>query len=268
MIPFDASPLTVMAIQAALRAGELLRKGFGTDYEVSSKPGIQNLVTKYDKEAESCIISCIKERFSDHSFFAEESGASNTQSSSVLWVIDPLDGTVNFVHNIPVFTVSIAASVDKKIVSGVVYQPISQELFIAEATKGAYLNGRRLFVSKTKSFEEAIMATGFPYNVHEDPQHCIERFAEMTRKGIPIRRLRSAALDLSYVAAGKFDAYWELSLSAWDIAAGKLLVEEAGGRVTQYNGHEHTVFAQAPILATNNLLHEKMVHELTKPMGI
>jgi myo-inositol-1(or 4)-monophosphatase len=266
MIPFDPSPLTFVAIQAALQAGDILRKGFGTKYEISEKAGIQNLVTQYDSKSEKHIIDFILEHFPDHAILAEESGSSSQPQAPVLWVVDPLDGTVNYAHNIPVFTVSIAAAVQQKIVTGVVYQPITQELFVAELGQGSYLNGTRLQVSKTADFKDAMMATGFPYDVHNNPEKCVDRFSQMTKYGIPIRRLGSAALDLAYVAAGKFDAYWELSLQAWDIAAGKLLVEEAGGTVTKYDGSEHTVFQPAPILATNGLLHEKMIKELTSPL--
>ena len=152
--------------------------------------------------------------------------------SDVTWIIDPLDGTVNFARNIPVFSVSIAAAIDQKIVCGVVYQPITQELFIAEKDKGAYLNGKQLFVSKVAQFDEALMSTGFPYNVDKNPLHCVEKFAQMQVKGVPIRRLGSAAIDLAYVAAGRYDVFWEVGLHPWDMAAGKLLVEEAGGTVS------------------------------------
>jgi myo-inositol-1(or 4)-monophosphatase len=256
--------LTVLAIQAALQAGELLKRGFGTSFHVSSKKGKQNLVTEYDKASEKGIIACILSHFPDHAFLAEESGESGAKDAPVLWIIDPLDGTVNFAHHIPHFSVSIAAAVHKEVVSGVVYQPLLGELFVAEKGKGAYLNGTRLKVSATRSFDEAIMATGFPYNVDENPLHCINRFSEMTQLGIPIRRLGSAAIDLSYVAAGRFDAYWEVALHPWDMAAGKLLVEEAGGKVTHYNGTQRSPFSHDSLVSSNGLLHEKMIEKLNK----
>jgi myo-inositol-1(or 4)-monophosphatase len=257
--------LTVVAIQAALQAGELLKKGFGTRFEISTKEGIQNLVTEYDKTSEKKIIATILSHFPHHAFLAEESGKTGRKKAPVIWIIDPLDGTVNFAHHIPHFSISIAAAIDKKIVLGVVYHPLLNELFVAEKGKGAYLNGNRLQVSKTRSFKNAILATGFPYNVHENPLHCINRFAEMTGLGIPIRRLGSAAIDLSYVAAGRFDAYWEVTLHPWDIAAGKLLVEEAGGKVTHYDGTAHRIFCHDTLLSSNGLLHEKMIEKLNKP---
>lgn len=257
-----SSSLTVVAIEAALKAGELLKKGFGTSFEISLKEGKNNPVTEYDKAAEKSIIASIKSHFPDHGFIAEESGLSGHDGAPVTWIIDPLDGTVNFAHNIPIFSVSIAAAIQKKIVAGVVYQPMLGELFTAEAGRGAYLNGARLKVSQNHSLEEAILATGFPYNVHENPLHCVDRFAEMTKLGIPIRRLGSAAIDLSYVAAGRFDAYWEVTLHPWDMAAGLLLVEEAGGMVTHYDGSPHRIFGHDTLIASNGLIHRQMVSHL------
>ncbi len=258
--------LTFVAIQAALQAGELLKKGFGSSFEISSKEKKQDLVTEFDKASERTIIDTILNQFPDHAILAEESGAKKTNSST-LWIIDPLDGTVNFAHNIPVFSVSIAASIEGEVVCGVIYQPIVNELFIAEKGKGAYLNGAALQVSSKSRLDESILATGFPYNVDEDPLHCIEKFGEMTRLGIPIRRLGSAAIDLAYVAAGRFDAYWEVSLRPWDMAAGKLLVEEAGGKVTHYDGSAHEIFSipnvyNTTILASNGHLHPQMMAKL------
>ena len=254
--------LIFVAIQAALKAGNIVRKGFGTSYQIFSKEGKQNLVTEYDHASEKAIISLIQTHFPDHGFLAEESGLSSQKPSSVLWVIDPLDGTVNFAHHIPVFCIRIAAVKDNEILCGVIYNPLLDELFIAAKDKGAYLNGTKLQVSQKQDLENAVLATGFPYNVDQDPLQCIETFAEMTRLGVPIRRLGSAALDLAYVAAGRFDAYWEVSLRPWDLAAGKLLVEEAGGCVTHYDGSFHELFCDTTVLATNSYLHTLMKNRL------
>jgi len=258
----DFSQLTFVAIQAALKAGTLLKKGFGTSFEINQKEGKQNLVTEYDHASEECIISFIKSHFPDHSFLAEESGSSFAKDGNVLWIIDPLDGTVNFARGLPAFAISIAASIKQNVVSGVIYQPLLNELFVAEKGKGAYLNGLKLQVSHVSKLEEAMLATGFPYNVHENPLHCIDQFTYVLSLGIPIRRFGSAALDLAYVAAGRFDAYWEVSLHPWDMAAGKLLVEEAGGKVTHYDSSKHEVFCHKNILATNTLLHKEMTENL------
>lgn len=258
------SKLTSVAIEAALQAGALLRRGYGTDFEISSKPGRLNLVTEYDKASEKGIIALITKHFPDHAFLAEESGATAKANSPVTWIIDPLDGTVNFARQIPMFSVSIAAYSEGKVVSGVVYQPITEELFVAESGKGAYLNDKRIFVTKTDNFQDALFATGFPYNVEEDPLQCIEHFARLQKKGVPIRRLGSAAIDLAYVAAGRFDAYWEVGLHPWDMAAGKLLVEEAGGKVTHYDGSPHKILGYDTMVASNGLLHSQMVDEFKR----
>ncbi len=252
--------LSYVAIQAALQAGALLRRGFGTSFEISSKPGRQNLVTEYDKLAESTIISAISRFFPDHGFLAEEGG--EKKGTSIVWVIDPLDGTVNFAHNVPLFSVSIAACTEKETLCGVVYQPMTNELFVAEKDNGAFLNGSPLRVSTTDNLENALCATGFPYNVHENPMHCIDRLATLLHEGAAIRRLGSAALDLSYVAAGRFDTYWEVTLQPWDMAAGKLIVEEAGGKVTHYDGSPRGIYEAGPLLATNGLLHKQMLKYL------
>ncbi len=262
------SPFTQAAIEAALHAGELLLSGFGTNYTISSKQGgSQNLVTEYDEASQKLIISTLQKRFPDHQFLGEEDKEkSQIDPSKIVWIIDPLDGTVNFARSIPIFSVSIAAARHRDILTGVVYYPSMNELFVAEKNKGAYLNGKPLAVSKRKTFDQAFMATGFPYDVDQNPLHCIERFASMAKKGIPLRRLGSAAIDLSYVAAGRFDAFWEVGLNPWDLAAGKLLIEEAGGTVSHYNGKEHELYGYFPTLATNGLLHQKMVEILKQDM--
>lgn len=254
--------LTVVAIQAAMNAGELLRNGFGTEFQITLKSGKQNLVTEFDNASEKNIISSILKVFPDHAILAEESGDVQKGNHPVTWVIDPLDGTVNFAHNIPLFSVSIAAAIQETVVSGVVYQPITRELFVAVKGKGAFLNGKQIFVSKASTTETAIMSTGFPYNVDEDPLKCVEKFAKMQLKGVPLRRLGSAAIDMSYVAAGRFDAFWEVGLHPWDMAAGKLLVEEAGGTVSHWDGSFHKTFGYYTMLATNGLLHNAMIEHL------
>jgi myo-inositol-1(or 4)-monophosphatase len=258
----SSSELACVGIQAALNAGTLLRSGFGGRFAITSKPGVQNLVTEYDAASEESIISAIFNAFPDHAILAEESGEIAKPNSAVTWIIDPLDGTVNFAHNIPVFSVSIAAATQKTIVMGVVFQPMTGELFVAEKGKGAFLNGRQIFVSRVPRLEMSILSTGFPYNVDKDPLECVEKFARMQLKGVPIRRLGSAAIDMSYVAAGRFDAFWEVGLHPWDMAAGKLLVEEAGGRVTHWDGSSHQVYGYETMLATNGLLHSAMLEHL------
>lgn len=254
--------LLAVARKAALEAGELLKDGFGTSFQINNKEGKHNLVTEFDHKAERAIIDCIKSTFPDHTFLAEESGSSGAHADTVRWIIDPLDGTVNFAHSIPIFCVSIAAEWAGEILCGVIYAPMTNELFWGSKGEGAWLNDLPLKVSTTDSLEDAILVTGFPYNAWENPQHCIDHFARFIKMGVPIRRLGSAAIDLAYLAAGRFDGYWEVSLNAWDVAAGKRILLEAGGAITQYDGSPHNIHT-GTMLATNGRIHNAMSQALT-----
>jgi myo-inositol-1(or 4)-monophosphatase len=249
------SSLTLIAIEAALLAGEILKDGFGTQFEISSKEGVHNLVTTYDRLCEEKIIELISQHIPSSYFLAEESGITGTPAD-LIWIVDPLDGTVNFAHKIPLFSVSIAAEQNGEVVTGVVYQPMTQELFVAEKGKGAFLNGNPIRVSPVQTIKESILATGFPYNLYKNPHDCIDHFIDILKSGIPIRRLGSAAIDLAYTAAGRFEGYFEVELGAWDCAAGKLLVEEAGGQVTHWNGQPFEIRSREPIFASNSLIHK------------
>lgn len=248
------SHLTNIAIEAALSAGETLRQGFGTHFSIASKEGKHNLVTEYDHKAEKQIISFITEKAPLSRFLAEESGGSGPKEG-LLWIVDPLDGTVNFAHTIPMFSVSIALEKDGKLVCGVIYQPMLGELFVAEKGNGAFLNGGSIRVSRTEHLHQAILATGFPYNVSDNPFHCVDHFTDMLQLGVPIRRIGSAAIDLAYTAAGRFDGFFEASLAPWDCAAGVLLIEEAGGKITHWNKKPFSIYSNEPILASNGLIH-------------
>ncbi len=258
------SRLTRAARDAALLAGDILLQGFGSRFKISSKEGRHNLVTEYDIKAEQAIIAHLTSAAAGSCFLAEESGTTGT-TNELLWIIDPLDGTVNFAHNIPFFSVSIALEEKGEILSGVIYHPVSQELFIAEKGKGAFLNGKRIQVSSTPSLAQSILATGFPYNLADNPFHCIEHFIDIVKLGIPIRRLGSAALDLAYTAAGRFDGFFEAGLSPWDCAAGVLLIQEAGGQVSHWNEKPFSIHSRQPILATNGLIHPQTASILHKP---
>lgn len=256
------SRLTTVAILAAQRAGEVVRRGYGRSKAVSSKGDQHDLVTEIDVASEQTIIECVKEFFPGHNFLAEERGAEGDVSDTVTWIIDPLDGTVNYVHDIPMFAISVAATAEGRTLSAVVYHPLLNELFVAERGKGAFLNGTRLAVSKTDVLADAFIATGFPYNVHDNPHHCIELFSSFARTGTPIRRLGAATLDLCYVAAGRFDAFWEVSLKPWDVAAAQLIIEEAGGKVTRFTEETFDVEQEGPIIATNGLLHQQFTNSI------
>jgi myo-inositol-1(or 4)-monophosphatase len=217
---------------------------------------MHNLVTEFDIRAEECIVTTLRKHTPNATIMAEESGLS-TGSDGLQWVIDPLDGTVNFAHGIPIFCVSIAAVLHGSIQCGVIYNPLTQELFTAVHNGGAWLNGKQLHVSATSALSDAILVTGFPYNVAQNPLRCIDQFAAVVGKGLPVRRLGSAALDLAYTAAGRFDAFWESILQPWDMAAGVLLVQEAGGHVTQYFNAPFEL-TTGSIIASNGHIHQEL----------
>lgn len=248
------SHITLIAIEAALLGGEILRQGFGTHFSIKSKEGQHNLVTEYDHKSENAIIEFIQTNIKGSHFLAEESGT--TGGGNLLWIIDPLDGTVNFAHQLPIFSVSIAAEKEGKVVAGVIYQPMTHELFVAEKGKGAFLNGQKIQVSNVSQIDKAILATGFPYNLAKNPFHCIEHFVDILKLGIPIRRLGSAAIDLAYTAAGRFEGFFEVELGPWDVAAGKLLVEEAGGVVTHWDGRPFNIKSRETVFASNGKIHD------------
>ncbi len=244
---------------AALKAGEELRKGFGSHFSISSKEGRNNLVTEYDHLAESIIIEHLKKAFPESSFLAEESGETGkrNENQSLRWIIDPLDGTVNFAHSIPIFCISIAAELDGIIQTGIIYQPVLNEMYTAILNGGAYLNQKPIKTSAMDELDASFLVTGFPYNVNENPCKTIDLFVDVVQRGIPIRRLGSAAMDLAYVASGKFDGFWEIDLKPWDVAAGILLVREAGGMVTRFDGAEYKL-GDRTMLATNGKIHQEV----------
>jgi myo-inositol-1(or 4)-monophosphatase len=255
----DLSCFTLVAIQAALLAGNLLKSGFRTSFQIQEKEGTHNLVTEYDFKSEESILSSLKQAFPSHGFLSEEKGEMKNKTSSIVWIIDPLDGTVNFAHEIPHFCVSIAATKQGHPLLGIVFQPMTNELFVAEKGKGAFLNGKPLSVSKTDDLANSFLATGFPYNLQENPHQCKDRFCKVMQAGIPLRRLGSAALDLAYVAAGRFDGFWEVHLAPWDVAAGVLLVEESKGRITSLEGDALRLEKPEALLASNGKIHESLL---------
>jgi myo-inositol-1(or 4)-monophosphatase len=253
--------LTV-AIESAKEAGRFLKLNLGKVKNIESKKEEINLVTEIDKGSEKKIIDFLKSRFPNHSILAEESGETNL-GSDFKWIIDPLDGTTNYTHSFPVFCVSIALEFKGEVILGVVYDPNLDELFYAEKGKGAFLNGKRISVSKTDKLIKSMLATGFPYNVKENPDNCIEHFVNFLMEVQAIRRLGSAALDLVYVACGRLDGFWEVNLNPWDTAAGKIIVEEAGGKVTDFYGNDFNIYTKG-IVASNGLIHEQMLEVIKK----
>ncbi|MCS7050275.1 MAG: inositol monophosphatase [Thermomicrobium sp.] len=245
-----------VAIAAALAAGRLLRERLGQVRDIQFK-GAVDLVTDVDVASERLIVETIRAAFPDHALLTEEGSGDGALDAPALWVIDPLDGTTNFAHGYPMFCVSIAFVRDGRPHVGVVYQPLLDELFVAERGVGAFLNGDRLAVSPHAELRNALLATGFPYD-RDRRRQALDAFGRFTLSARAIRRDGSAALNLAYVAAGRFDGFWEQELSPWDTAAGVLLVEEAGGRVTDYSGRPYRL-GQGTCVASNGKIHEAML---------
>lgn len=242
------------AVHAA--AKEMLRFN-DLDFKISNKEGINNLVTEVDHASEKIIIDIIKKNYPDHHILTEESG-DLVQDSEYKWIIDPIDGTVNFAHRIPICCVSVAIEHKKEIILGAVYNPYLNELFVAEKGGGATLNDKKISVSKKENVINACLVTGFPYTYLDEPNGPLEVFSRFIRKGVPVRRLGSAAIDLAWVAAGRFDGFYEHKLQAWDSAAGFLLVLEAGGTVTHFNGDPYSPYKHG-LIASNGKLHDELM---------
>ena len=248
-----------VAIQAALKTGEILNKNRGRIKRVNYKGKI-NIVTEIDLLSERAILKIVKKNYPDHSILAEESKEQKT-GSEYKWIIDPLDGTTNYAHDFPSYCISIALEKGGKVILGVVYNPLLEELFTVEAGKGAFLNKRGIFVSSTRDLSKSFLATGFPYDIRESEITNLDHFANFAVRSLAIRRAGSAALDLCYLAMGRFDGFWELKLSPWDTAAATLLVKEAGGKVTDFEGGEFTIYSEH-LLASNGRIHKQMLKVL------
>ena len=252
------------AIQTAREAGHLLAERFGRSIRISNKSEL-DLVTESDLASERLIIDRIKTYYPRHAILAEESGASapadRERQSEWRWIIDPLDGTTNYAHGYPCFCVSIGLELNGRMQIGVIFDPLRDELFAAESGDGVTLNGHRVKVSPTGNLNGALLCTGFPYDVRERGEFA-RHFANFIMNAQAVRRDGSAALDLAYVACGRFDGFWEEGLHPWDVAAGVLMIEEAGGRVTHYDGSAFDI-QSAPILASNGRIHDQMMRVLS-----
>ena len=247
-------------IEIAGIAGEIVRDGYGKNFEIMLKGSVNNLVTEIDKKSESVIIDYVKKNFNNHSILAEESGQLKTDSEYV-WVIDPLDGTTNFAHGLPIFSVSIGVQKNGETICGVVYDVMRNAMYSAEKNSGSFLNGKKIKVNNNSDLSRSVLVTGFPYDVAENPLNAVEKFSAFLKKTRAIRRLGSAAIDFCYVAQGVFEGFWEVSLNPWDICAGKLIVEEAGGIVTDFNNNSINIDSKQ-ILATNKFVHQEMLEIL------
>jgi len=254
----DDKKILSVAQEAALRAGKYLKKayGYGQRPEVEFK-GDVDLVTEKDRESQEIIYKIIKENFPQHSILGEED-LNIEKDKELLWLIDPIDGTTNFAHSLPMFCVSIAFLVEGKSRVGVVYVPLLEEMFYAARGSGAFLNKKKITVSKEKDLGKCLLATGFPYDRRESPENNVNHFNKFIVRARGIRRIGSAAIDLAYTAAGRFDGFWEIKLYPWDTAAALLMVEEAGGKVTDFSNNPFDPFMKECV-ASNGQIHQRIL---------
>ncbi len=249
----SGAELLSIAIKSARAAGNVINKRINTPKRVSYK-GIVDLVTDVDRLCEKTIMTIINKRFPSHAILTEELG-SVPGHSDYRWIIDPIDGTTNFYHAYPFVSVSIALEYKGSVTIGVVYDPIKKELFYARKGAGAFLNKKRLHVSGVDAIEHALLSTGFPYDLRTSSENNLDNWIKIIRKAQAIRRDGSAALDLCYVAAGRFDGFWEMKLKPWDVAAGSLIVSEAGGTVTDFHGDRYSIYTDHIVAANPHLHH-------------
>lgn len=256
---FDS--LTTIAVQAARQGGAILLDYAKKGFHVHQKDQAINLVTEADLRSEEAVIETIRRAFPHHQILSEEQGLQDIPTHPIKWIIDPLDGTTNFAHGFPMYNVSIGVEYEGACVLGVVYDPTRNELFLAQKGKGATLNGTPIHVSTTPKLNEALLVTGFAYDVHTAKDNNLKEFCAFTVRARGMRRTGTAAIDLCYIACGRFDGFWELQLNPWDTAAGKVILEEAGGKITNYEGDPYSIYGDT-IIATNTHIHPEMVEVL------
>jgi len=244
-------------IEATEAGADELMRFFNGTFTISNKEGINNLVTEADHAADKAIQAVIKKAFPEHGIVSEET-AEKITASEFKWIVDPIDGTVNFANGIPICCVSIGLEQNGRMIMGAVYNPIFKEFYFAERGQGATLNDKKITVSNKTEVLRSCLVTGFPYTYLDQPNGPLQVFERLIRKGIPVRRLGSAAIDLCWVAAGRFDGFYEHQLNAWDSAAGFIIVEEAGGKVTDLKGDTYSPY-QPGIIATNGIIHEELI---------
>ncbi|RNC73149.1 MAG: inositol monophosphatase [Desulfuromonadales bacterium] len=254
-------PFLETAVRAARGAGAIQRERLWGEHDISFKGEI-DLVTEVDGACEELIVAIIREAFPEHDILAEEK-VREIGTSRYRWIIDPLDGTTNYAHGFPWFCVSIALEIDGEVRVGAIYHPVMDEMFSAVKGEGAFVNSRRIGVSRREPLKQCLLATGFPYDRTRDNENNFAHFFNFQFAARAVRRAGAAALDLAYVAAGRLDGYWELKLKPWDVAAGQLLVTEAGGRVTNHAGEPYSVYDHR-VLASNGLVHAEMLTVLAQ----
>ena len=259
----DLSVYKKVLFEAADEAAKILVENFGTDFEIGRKRDYNDLVTEIDKKSEAKITEIIHKYFPEHNVLGEEGGDLKMESDYV-WIVDPIDGTINYTHSLPIFCVSIALEIKKEVALGIVYLPMTSEKFYAEKGKGAYLNDKKITVSDTEYLRDSLLVTGFPYGAKENMDHCIDHFVNFVKLGLPIRRLGSAAADICYLACGRFDAFWEVNLNAWDVAASYLILLESGGKVTDFKGGKYSIYDKQILASNGKTVHNEMIEVLEK----
>ena len=258
----EIGDLMEAACEAARRGGEVLRARFGSKRTIDYKGGI-DLVTDADRASEEVLLRFLGDRFPGSAILAEESGASGGQEAGLRWFVDPLDGTTNYAHGVPHFAVNVAVADGEGLAAGATLDPLREELYAAGRGRGAFRGTERIEVSPTSELGRALLCTGFPYDIHEDPEPVLRVFRAYLARARAIRRFGSAALDLAYVAAGRFDGFWEMKLKPWDVAPGVLLVREAGGRVADFAGGDDMLFGGS-ICAANPRLQPVLLQVLAE----
>jgi len=261
--PSKLHALKKIAIEAAKVGGEILQKYTKAGFSVEHKTRL-SLVTDADKESERTIVALIKKAYPTHQILAEEEGIHSDQQSPYKWVIDPLDGTTNFTHGFPLYNVSIGLEYEGTCIVGVVLDPTRPELFVGVRNEGTTCNGQPIHVSQVSDLGKSLLVTGFGYDIAETDDNNLDEFCRFTLKTQGVRRTGSAAIDLCYVASGRFDCFWEMKLNPWDTAAGKVILEEAGGKLTTYDGAPYSIYGQQ-MIASNGHIHDEIIKVLKLP---
>ncbi|MDH5426675.1 MAG: inositol monophosphatase [Nitrospirota bacterium] len=259
--PNDIDDLTHTAIQAARLGGAILQDYAQKGFTIESKGESINLVTEADLQSEKAIIQSIRTTFPEHQILSEEQGLQDIPQHPIKWIIDPLDGTVNFAHGFPMYNVSIGVEYEGTCIIGAIYDPTRNELFLGQRGRGATLNGTPIHVSATPTLVKALLVTGFAYDIHTATDNNLKEFSAFAIRAGGMRRTGTAAIDLCYIACGRLDGFWELQLKPWDTAAGKVIVEEAGGKITDYAGKPYSIYGST-VLATNGHIHSEMIEVL------
>jgi myo-inositol-1(or 4)-monophosphatase len=261
----EASELREACAEAARRGGAVLRERFGHPRTIEYKGGI-DIVTDADRASEAAVLQLLRAQFPGAAVLAEESGASGGERQGLRFVVDPLDGTTNYAHGLPHFAVNVAAEDARGLVAAATYDPLRDELFLSARGEGATLNGEPIHVSSTVELRRSLLVTGFPYDIHEDQELPLRLFGGFLARARAIRRLGSAALDLAYIACGRFDGFWEMKLKPWDLAAGVLLVREAGGVATDYHGGGR-ILETGEVVAGNPTMHPLLLDVIAQVRG-